>query len=194
MWTEQARPFDFSWKNLIYGPGPHVIRFVLNSLINCTQTRDMLRLSGYTPTAFCSLCGDNQCTLHHILVNCSCALAGGRYIWRHDSVLSTIEPVLRAHLSSLKNEKDARHPPIEKSFVRKGDKLANPAKLAPRKSLLSGSTDWQLLVDYSDRPIVFPRAILATNQRPDIVTWSVALKKVVMIELTCPSEEGIEPA
>ena len=85
-------------------------------------------------------------------------------------MLSTIEPVLRAHLSSLKNEKDAEPPPIEKSFVRKGDKLANPAKLAPRKSLLSGSTDWQLLVDYSDRPIVFPPDILATNQRPDIVT------------------------
>ena len=58
-WIEQARPFDFSWKNLIYGPGPHVIRFVLNSLINCMQTPDMLRLWGYTPTAFCSLCGEN---------------------------------------------------------------------------------------------------------------------------------------
>ena len=57
-----------------------------------------------------------------------------------DSVLSTIEPVLKAHLSSLKNEKDGGPPPIEKSFVRKGDNLARPAKLAPRKSMLSGST------------------------------------------------------
>ena len=58
-------------------------------------------------------------------------------------MLSTIEPVLKAHLSSLKNEKDGGTPPIEKSFVRKGDSLARPAKLAPRKSLLSGhgSTD-----------------------------------------------------
>ena len=44
--TPQAMPFDFSWEHLIYGPGPRVIRFVLNSLINCTQTRDMLRLWG----------------------------------------------------------------------------------------------------------------------------------------------------
>ena len=29
---------------------------------------------------------------------------------------------------------------------------------------------------------------------PDIVIWSAALKKVVMIELTCPAEEGIEAA
>ena len=95
---------------------------------------------------------------------------------------------------SFKNEKDDGPPPIEKSFVRKGDNLAHSAKLAPRKSLLSRSTHWRLLVDYLDRPIVFPREILATNQRPDIVIWSVALKKVVMVELTCLAEEGIEAA
>ena len=43
-WTPKAMPFDFSWKNLIYGPGPYVIRFVLNSLVNCAQTPDMLHL------------------------------------------------------------------------------------------------------------------------------------------------------
>ena len=102
-------------------------------------------------------------------------------------MLSTMEPVLQAHLSSLKIEKDGRPPPIEKSFVRKGDNLAHPAKLDPRKSLLSGSTDWKLLVDHSDRPIVFPPEIVATNRRPDIVIWSVALKKVVMVEPTCPA-------
>ena len=107
-------------------------------------------------------------------------------------MLSTIEPMMKAHLSALKNEKDGKPPPIEKSFVRKGENLARPAKLAPRKSLLSGSTDWKLLVDYSDRPIVFPPEILAKNQRPDIVIWSIALKKVVMVELICPAEEGIE--
>ena len=60
-------------------------------------------------------------------------------------MLSMIEPVLKAHLSSLKNEQDGGPPPIEKSFVRKGDNLVHPAKLAPRKSLLYGSTDWNCL-------------------------------------------------
>ena len=82
-------------------------------------------------------------------------------------MLSTIEPVLGAHLSSLKNEKDGGPPPIEKSFAREGGKLANPAKLVPGKSLLSGSTD--LLVDYTDRNIVFPPEIVETSQRPDIL-------------------------
>ena len=109
-------------------------------------------------------------------------------------MLFTIGPVLRTHLSSLKSEKDGGPPPVEKSFVRKGDKLANPAKPAPRKSLLSGSTDWRLRVDFTDRNIVLPPEIIATSERPDIVIWSVTLKKVIMIELTCPAEEGIEAA
>ena len=109
-------------------------------------------------------------------------------------MLSTIEPVLKAHLSSLKNEKDGGPPPIEKSFVRKDNKLANPAKPPPHQSLLSRSTDWRLLVDFTDRNIVFPPEIIATSERPDIVIWSVTLKKVIMIELTCPAEVGIEAA
>ena len=75
--------------------------------------------------------------------------------------------------------------------MREGGKHANPAKLAPCKSLFSGSTDWRLLVDYTDLNIVLPPEIVATSQRPDIVIWSTALKKVIMIELTCPAEEGI---
>ena len=41
---------------------------------------------------------------------------------------------------------------------------------------------------------MFPPEIIATSERPDIVIWSVALKKVIMIELTCPAVEGIEAA
>ena len=79
-------------------------------------------------------------------------------------MLSTIEPVLRAHLSSLTCVKASETPPIEKSFVREGGKLANPAKPTPRKSLLSGSTDGRMLVDYTDRNIVFPPEIVATSE------------------------------
>ena len=78
-------------------------------------------------------------------------------------MLSMIEPVLRTHLSSLKSEKDGGPPPIEKSFVPQGDKLTNPAKPAPRKSFLSGSTDWRLLVDFTHHNIVFLPAIIATS-------------------------------
>ena len=37
-------------------------------------------------------------------------------------MLSTMEAVLKAHLSFLKNEKDGEPPPIEESFVRKQER------------------------------------------------------------------------
>jgi len=33
-----------------------------------------------------------------------------------------------------------------------------------------------------------------TSERPDIIIWSASLKKVFLVELTCPAEEGIEAA
>lgn len=67
-----ALPFDLSWQNLIYGPGPRVISFVLNASINTLQTPDLLRLWGYKSVSSCDLCGAAQCTLHHILSNYHC--------------------------------------------------------------------------------------------------------------------------
>lgn len=89
VWThwDDALPFDFSWENLIYGPGPRLLAFVLNSLINSVRTPDMFKLWGYSSSESCVLCGAEKCTFHHVLVNCKFALDQGRYTWRHDSVL-----------------------------------------------------------------------------------------------------------
>ena len=54
-WTDQSSAFDLSWRNLIYGPGPRIISFVLNATINSLPTPDMLNLMG--------LC-------EHVLVSC----------------------------------------------------------------------------------------------------------------------------
>jgi hypothetical protein len=64
----------------------------------------------------------------------------------------------------------------------------------PQRTLLSGAEDWSLLVDFDSSRMVFPPEIFATNARPDIIIWSVKLKKVFLIELTCPSKEGISNA
>jgi len=82
VWTKWQNiiPFDLSWANLIYGPGPRVISFLLNAQINSVRTPDMLKLWGYTSSAACKLCGVAQCTLHHLLVNCKFAREQGRYL------------------------------------------------------------------------------------------------------------------
>lgn len=40
-----------------------------------------------------------------------------------------------------------------------------------------------------DKQLVFPREIVDTALRPDIVMWSTAAKRVLIIELTVPWEE-----
>ena len=41
---------------------------------------------------------------------------------------------------------------------------------------------------------MFPPEIYATTERPGIMIWSVSVKKIFLIELTCPAEEGIQAA
>ena len=192
-WADSTIPFDLSWKNLIYGPGPYLLKFVLNSIINCVQTPDMLRLWNYVGSATCPLCLKPQCTLHHILANCSWALNGSRYNWRHDSILANMEPVLRLHISKMNDTHIKKLPHIMSSFVKAGTK-AKVRTNRVRPSLLDGASDWKLQIDYEHIRAPFPADIYATPERPDIVIYSILLKKVFLIELTCPAEEGIEAA
>jgi hypothetical protein len=60
--------------------------------------------------------------------------------------------------------------------------------------LLAGASDWRLITDYHHSHLVFPPEIVTTNLRPDIVVWSPSLKLVVLLELTCPAEEGFAAA
>ena len=198
-WKEHVYPLDLSWKNLIYGPGPKVIAFILNSMINSVKTPDMLKLWGYTDKASCPLCNAPQCTIHHILANCKYALEQKRYTWRHDSVLANIERALARHIA----DHNIRHVPstrpafphISKSFVQSTRKNRKTKKSnTPRPSLLDTANDWMMLVDYDKNKIVFPPMICATSQRPDIVVWSSMARTVIIIELTCPAEEGIQAA
>ena len=194
-WADTVAPFDLSWKNLIYGNVSHVVRFILNATINCAATPDMYKLWGYKAVANCPLCNKKQCTLHHILSNCDASLKSKRYTWRHDSVLSSIEPVLRGHIEKWnKSASVASIPHISRSFVPAGHVEQKTAPVSGERTALEGAHDWNLLVDYDHLPIVFPPEITATPQRPDVVIWSVKAHKVILIELTCPAEEGIDPA
>jgi hypothetical protein len=50
------------------------------------------------------------------------------------------------------------------------------------------------LVDLRDSKYIFPPEIFATLERPEIGIWLGKLRKVLLIELTCPSEENIQVA
>ena len=62
------------------------------------------------------------------------------------------------------------------------------------RSLMDGANDWRVVADYDHRCAQFPPVIFATNLRPDIVVWSLMARKVVLLELPCCGEEGVDEA
>ena len=53
-----------------------------------------------------------------------------------------------------------------------------------KSGILDQAKDWQLKVDL-DRKLRFPEKV-PTNLRLDMVLWSAAMKKIIIIELTVP--------
>ena len=81
-------------------------------------------------------------------------------------------------------------PPLQSSFIRPGVHTAQRKKKR-RISKLVNTDDWRILIDYDSNPIIFPPEITISNERPDIIIWSVKLKHVILFELTCGAEEGV---
>ena len=65
-----------------------------------------------------------------------------------------------------------------------------------KKKKMTGSidtaTDWVITFDTRNQQKQFPPHILTTRERPDIVMFSPATKRVILLELTSPAEENIE--
>lgn len=195
-WADCTDPFDFSWKNIIWGGiSSDILKFVLNASVNWVRTPDLLHLWQYKKTCYCCLCGHEKCTLHHILSECNFSLQDKRFTWRHDSVLSLIHKALIAHTESINNMQLKPTKPTLITFVKAGSETHQPrAENQMQPHLLSYANDWKLLVDLPDSNYVFPPEIYSTNERPDIIIWSPKLKTVILLELTCPAEEGIQAA
>ena len=199
VWFEHTNPLDFSWKNLIFGPGKRIISFLLNATINSLPSPYMLKLMGYTDSSKCNICASKLCNTSHILAGCPHALKTKRYTWRHDSVLLTLLSKLEKRITDHNEsfiDSDLFTPPapISSSFVKSGDKtlpVSTINKTPLKQNLLSGANDWQLMVDFEHRKLVFPPEIYSTDLRPDILIWSQSSRMILLIELTVPAEENI---
>ena len=157
----------------------------------------LLHLWGYKNTCCCCLCGAQKCTIHHILSSCNFALNNGRYTWRHDSVLCHIFQAFKEHVDLENQKKSTKSSPDFINFIKAGTTPQLNQKFSKKNSkshLLSKATDWNLLVDLPGHNYVFPAEIWSTSERPDIVLWSITLHQAILIELTCPAEEGIQAA
>ena len=50
------------------------------------------------------------------------------------------------------------------------------------------------MADLPNKNFAFPPEIFSSAERPNILVWSVKLKTVILLELTCPAEEGFQAA
>ena len=74
-------------------------------------------------------------------------------------------------------------------FVKKETKMLH--KRTPPVGILHQASDWVVLADL-DSNYCFPIHIVFTQLRPDITIFSNALRKVILIELTCPCDGNME--
>ena len=180
-----------SWRSLVYG-NPRLYRFCIGATFDTLSSPANLKRWGLESSDECFLCQKQKCTVRHVLSGCKVALAQGRYRYRHDSVLRVISHHLAGFINSIncsgKKVSVSRAVKLVR-FVPEG--VSPPARVrqaSPKVGLLSGADDCV----YLDKKLVFRPHIMTTLLRPDIVIFSNTSSTVVMVELTCPSEENVE--
>ena len=163
-----------------------LLSFCLRATFNVLPCPSNLKCwHSITTEPYCSLCHKSPCTTAHILSGCKVALTQGRYVYRHDNVLAVLANQLQSFIKTIK----PTPPKLNNSvpFVKEGTHVTN-CKSNPT-GLLHLANDWIMDADLSSA-YKFPSHIAETSQRPDIYLYSNSLKRVILIELTCPCEEN----
>ena len=136
----------------------------------------------------CTLCSKDVCTTVHILGAYKVSLLQGRYTFRHDAVLRQVIAALKTFISNIKETVPVSAKTSIK-FVKKGPKV--PCKRSQPVGILHHASGWVLIADLNSS-YCFAFHIAFAQLRPDITIFSNNLRKVILIELTCPCEENTE--
>ena len=109
------------WKRIRGGLPADQLSFILRATSDTLLTPLNLHRWKIQCGVKCTLCGNSQPAVAHILNGCPVALEQGRYIWCHDCVLSTITSALNNHpplppaettiYADLPNLRATEHPP-----------------------------------------------------------------------------------
>ena len=158
---------------------------MVKSVYECLPTRKNLCQWGLSESDECGKCQGKE-TLEHVLCACKVALSEGRYTWRHNKVLEGLQETVHKCLSLNKIKTES-----EKIFVKQGEKRKPIVTLASTGVCLAN--EWEVHVDLIKR-LIFPRDIVVTALRPDMVLVNRIRKLILIVELTVPWEERIDEA
>ena len=111
-------------------------------------------------------------------------------MWRHNEVL---EIFAEAATICIETANKALNNIINRAihFVKERNISKLSCKNKHRSSLLNGCMDWYVATDFKHH-FIFPTEIVLTTQHPDIVIWSIKLKKLFYIELMVLFEENFD--
>ena len=131
----------------------------------------------------CGLCGKEKASVSHILAGRQKALQNGRYTYCHNAVLRVIAHEIQVFINKVKKEEQKVAKDRILNFVKEGEQCKRVTKEVDKLGILHEAKDWVMGTDL-DQQLLFPEIICSSTQRPDIVIYSVKLKKVVVVELT----------
>ena len=183
-WQDYIK-YNLTWKNILALP-PNLLSFCISSTFNVLPSPNNLHRWHKENNPSCALCGKHLCTIPHILGACKFSLEQGRFTFRHDSVLNSLVSSLRILLKDAKPTKAKKRNAIH--FIKAGKKP--PKKKSNPTGILHLASDWVVISDLNAN-YVFPFQIALTELRPDVVLYSNSLRRVILIELTCPCEENM---
>ena len=91
---------NVTWKSYLWNVPRGVVKFAINSSLECLPTADNLKRWGKRASDLCTICnGQGKQTLNHVLSSCTMSLTQGRFTWRHDSVLRTLHAFINGKIS-----------------------------------------------------------------------------------------------
>ena len=177
---------DLSWRTIIDMP-PNILSFCLASTFNVLPSPSNLKRWNVTTESSCFLCKKEICTTAHILGACLVSRDQGRFTFRHNTVLKELVTALKSFNSELPDTPPKKINSVK--FVGSGGHV--PKQKPSVSGILHLTNDWKFISDLEDG-YQFPGHIAITSLRPDLVLYSNTLKRVILIELTCPCEENME--
>ena len=162
------------------------LAFAIRSVYDQLPPRDNLQKWGLVEDTKCVLCGGTE-TLHHVLSNCTYALANGRYTWRHNQVLREVCQAAKAVVSKANSCTIAKQRKIY--FLSEGfAHLCRKRCQTPRRDILAEENDWTIATDLEGMRH-YPQVLIESGRRPDLVLVSSSTDAIILVELTVPSRE-----
>ena len=112
---------------------------------------------------------------------CQKTLQSGRYTFRHKEVLTVIAQEMQVMINQVKKEVRKVCKDSIISFVKESEQHKTSSRKYNKSGILHETEDLVIEVDI-DQQLRFPEAICISTQRPDIVIYSLKLRKVTLIE------------